>query len=386
MGQKVERSEVLFYVAWILFLISMLMETTALCERSATNILPFVLKILRYGAYLVCCLKIMVTNFGKRSLWKICFMMGIFLFSFVGSLNQTMLLYSFLMLAAISVDSYKIMKVTIVIQGCFLASIVLFSQIGILEDYLFVRDAGQYRHGLGFSWTTTAAIIYFYFLLGYIYVKQEKFKILHVIILEALNYWLYRMTDSRMAFLISSIFIVFFAFQSINRKRWKILSKYNKVYILVPIFLFVFSIILFLSYNEINPIFVKLNELLSDRLALGSSAIQKYGFSLFGKKIEWVGYSINAPTKADAVGYNYVDSSYLQLTLNYGIFFVNIVLVIYMYAIYKAIKIKDYYLVVIYMAILLFSMTEPRLMNLTFNPFPLFAFAQLSERKINRNS
>lgn len=379
MGQKVERSEVLFYVAWILFLISMLMETTALCERSVTNVLPFVLKIMRYGAYLICCLKIMLTDLEKRSFWGICFMMGIFLFSFFGSSNQTMLLYSFIMLAAISVDGYKIIRVTTVTQGFFLTIIVLLSQVGILEDYLFVRDAGHYRHGLGFSWTTTSAIIYFYFILGYIYVKQEKLKILHVIILEAFNYWLYRMTDSRMAFLISSIFVVFFAFQSINRKRWKFLSKFNRIYILVPIILFVFCIILFLNYNEINPMFIKLNELLSDRLSLGSSAIQKYGFSLFGQKIEWVGYSINTPTKVDAVGYNYVDSSYLQLALNYGIFFVITILVIYMYAIYKAIRIKNYYLVAIYMAVLLFSMTEPRLMNLTFNPFPLFAFAQLNE-------
>lgn len=43
----------------------------------------------------------------------------------------------------------------------------------------------------------------------------------------------------------------------------------------------------------------------------------------------------------------------------------------------KPTKRKDYYLVTILTAILVFSMTEPRLMNFAFNPFPILLFSTI---------
>lgn len=81
---------------------------------------------------------------------------------------------------------------------------------------------------------------------------------------------------------------------------------------------------------------------------------------------------------AEAVGYNYVDCSYLQLLLEYGVLFLIAVIGIYTVAIYRAVKVQDYYLVWILLIVLLFGITEPRLMNFAFNPFPLMAFCRLS--------
>ena len=56
--------------------------------------------------------------------------------------------------------------------------------------------------------------------------------------------------------------------------------------------------------------------------------------------------------------------------------FLIIVLLIYSVVLYKAVRQKDYYLISIVTVILIFSVTEPRLMNLAFNPFPLLAFGK----------
>lgn len=370
-----KRTEILFYFAWILFSFSVLMELTAI--SSDNEIVLIVTKLIRYGAYAVCCIKILLDYVKKNNIYVIIIMMVVLVISGFKSTNKTMLLYSLILLAAYNLESSKIMKISLWMQGFFLTFVVGLSQLGILEDYLFVRDETHYRHGLGFGWTTTAPILFLYFMLIFIYLKKDKFNIFHAAVLELINIWFYLMTDSRMAFLISSVFIVFFAIQSINKRRWKCLSKFNKIYIAMPVLICVFSLLLFKFYDADEPFWIRLNSVLSDRLALGVDAIRNFGFTLFGQNIEWVGFSIKTPTKMEAVGYNYVDSSYLQLILNYGVFFLIVVITIYVVAIYKAIKSRDYYLTVILIIILGFSVTEPRLMNLAFNPFPLLAFCQL---------
>lgn len=115
------------------------------------------------------------------------------------------------------------------------------------------------------------------------------------------------------------------------------------------------TLVMFKLYDESIHSWFWLNSILSDRLRLGANAIEQYGFSLFGKPIEWIGFSIKKTTMEEAIGYNYVDSSYLQLGLNYGLIFLGVVLLIYSIIMNRAIKRKDYYLVSIITIILLFQ-------------------------------
>ena len=251
------------------------------------------------------------------------------------------------------------------------------SKLGILQDFLFGEGTERIRHGLGFSWTTTGPILFFYFMLGYIYLKKEKFGFKQACILGLFNILFFHFTDSRMAFLLSSAFLLFFTFISKNNVKKKIEHKY--LFMAIPVVLCTLSIVIESVYNPESQVLNSLNHLLSNRLALGKNAVNKYGFSLLGQKIEWIGFNINNPDMS--TDYNYVDSSYLQLTLEYGFFFIFIVIGIYLYGIYRAIKSEDRYLLYIYIIILLFALTEPRLMNFAFNPFPLLIFTYASEDK-----
>ncbi len=374
---KFRKDFLLQYVAWTVFLFSILLESTVWSVGDDGDILLKISKMFRYLAYGICLSKIVMGRYRVRTLWWCCVLATIFFLSYVGSRNRVMVLYLLILFAAIGVDSRCHIRIANVMQTSFLCIFILLSLTGLVTDYVFDPNS-RMRHGLGFTWTTTAPIIYFYTMLCYIYIKREKISYLGYLIMECVNFWLYKMTDTRMAFVFSSFFLLFFAIERSMKNRWRFWRLFERLYCIVPSIICTASLILYWCYDSSNDVWRKLNELLSNRLYLGKEAILNYGIHVFGQNIRWVGFSIRRPTMAEAVGYNYVDCSYLQLLLEYGVLFLIAVIGIYTVAIYRAVKVQDYYLVWILLIVLLFGITEPRLMNFTFNPFPLMAFCRLS--------
>lgn len=372
--------EILFYIAWSIFIFSLIAKSAVVFLNVDSAELVF--KLIRYVAYAICCIKILRM---ESTNWKIVMAIMVvltFVLSYTGSRNMTMPLYSLIIISAMGIEDKKIITNSVWVQSILLFTIVGLSQLGIIEDYIFDPDA-RVRHGLGFDWTTTGAILFFYIVCGILYVKKNKITLIEIALLEVINYWFYKMTDSRMSFGILTLCLLFWAFQKIVKMDLSFVSKFKYLLIIYPFLMQILSVIAFSKYNPASPIWAKFNDILSDRLELSKNAIDTYGFSLFGKEIEWIGYSIERPNKSSAIGYNYVDSSYLQLTLVYGVVFIIVVLAIYAYAMYKFIKAKDYYAVILNIVILTFSLTEPRLMNFAYNPFALLAFSKIRDLKKN---
>ena len=113
--------------------------------------------------------------------------------------------------------------------------------------------------------------------------------------------------------------------------------------------------------------------------------MEEFGIRLLGQKIDWVGYGgLGHVFQSLDREYNYVDCSYIQMMLEYGVIFLAIVVGIYTIAVYRAVKEEDWYLVFALLIVLGFGITEPRLMNFAFNPFPLMAFCRLRQPEIER--
>ena len=113
----------------------------------------------------------------------------------------------------------------------------------------------------------------------------------------------------------------------------------------------------------------------------GRAGIDEYGLKLFGNKIEWIGYDADWES---GMKYNYVDSSYLQIALEYGIIVLAVILLLYALLIFTSIKNKKYYLCWLALIILVFCVTEPRLVKLAYNPFLLLAVTESSKYFLNR--
>lgn len=110
---------------------------------------------------------------------------------------------------------------------------------------------------------------------------------------------------------------------------------------------------------------------------LGQWAIQKYGITVFGQPIEWVGAGILNDGFAE--NYNYVDCSYLQLLLMYGIIPFIFIIGIYIYGIFRSIKNDNYWAVFVLLATLVHAVTEPHLIGFSMNIMVLLPLAKIKQ-------
>lgn len=362
----ITKEEFLFYVAWILFILTTILELTMWSLGGFGETLLTLTKLLRYGSYAICAISILMKCFQKSRLIGIVAIFGVLALSFLGSGNKTMLLYIFLIVAAYGLNGRRVIGVSFVTRALLLLLIVGGSFVGLVENYIFTPTVRE-RHGLGFTWTTTSAVLFFFLVLQWVYVRREKLTIIELGLMEAIQLFLYRLTDSRMVFYLGTLFVGVVFLAKLFGFRWKLTEKVKWLFMITPTAICLVSIAIHAFYNENHPLWVKLNNFLSNRLALGRSAFEKYGVSLLGNEVEWVGHSVVATNRV----YNYVDCSYVQLLIEYGVLFLIMVIVIYTVMMYHAIKNKRYETLWVLLFVLGFSITEPRLMNLIFNPFPL---------------
>ena len=93
-----------------------------------------------------------------------------------------------------------------------------------------------------------------------------------------------------------------------------------KIFALLPYSAVVFaSTVTYLSYkfSWSNPFLVSINKLITGRLALGRNAFDTFGVHLFGtRNVQFIG---SGGKTESVIGYNYVDSSYVQMLFTYGI-------------------------------------------------------------------
>lgn len=376
---KMKRNEIVFFLAFIIFICSVVLEMTIWNVSLDGDPVFFsqVLKMMRYLSYGLCLLKILMDAVYARTemiTWGI--ICVLLLLCYIGSMNKTMVLYLLFFIAAREIYAEHIIKVAVWIQSVILVITVGLSQLGFIEDYIMEPDIRP-RHFLGFSWTTTGAILYFFILLEYIYIKKGRLKLIEYCLLLGIDWWFYHMTDSRMAFVLSAAVLTFFWMFGRYITSEKSNKSFYRLFMFAPLLISVFAIILHAKYNSANEIYFKINSLLSGRLRLGYEAIADYGISLFGQPIEWIGFALGTDSSK---AYNYVDCSYLQVMLEYGVVFLLIMIVLYSLAIRNAFIEKEYYLCWIFLFVLAFSITEPRLIDLAFNPFVLLGVSEPGRR------
>lgn len=133
-----------------------------------------------------------------------------------------------------------------------------------------------------------------------------------------------------------------------------------------------YLVLLLLIFIDRVAFFLKLNKLLSNRLYLGNNALHKYGVSMFGKQIKWIGNGGYGHTFTQFEGaYNYVDCSYIRILLDYGVVIFLLVMVGFTMAIRYTIEENNKYLMWALVFVGGYSIIEPRLIEIGFNPFVL---------------
>ena len=289
------------------------------------------------------------------------------------------LVYSMLLVLLVNVDMKVVLRNYVVVAGILVVGVFLLSLAGIVPNLQYNR-AGVIRNSFGFIYPTDFASHCFYLFLAISYLLKDKFIWTRSLFGVLLSAFIIKYCDARLnalSILLATVIFIYFYYSN---------GKKIKIFALLPYSAVVFaSVVTYFSYkfSWSNPFLVSINKLITGRLALGRNAFDTFGVHLFGtRNVQFIG---SGGKTESVIGYNYVDSSYVQMLFTYGIVPVVLLLIIYVVASRKQYKDGQYLFVAILSLIAFNCMIEAFWFVPTYNIFMflLFTTNTFSEKESN---
>ncbi|MGG7142773.1 hypothetical protein ACQPVP_04840 [Clostridium nigeriense] len=371
---KMELSDLIYYIAYFLYLTKMVITTTMFNEHLG-RIVTVPITLICLGLLLI---KILLLNeYSKKNF----IIMGILTLcaglTYINSSYNDLIFLVLFIIGANNVNFKNIVKIFLAVRISILLIAMLSAKLGLIEDIIYIRE-GKIRQSFGSLYPTDFAAGVFFIALAYLYIKCEKLKIRDVIIFVFLGIGVSYFCDAR----VDSICIFGIAIYSLfkvmyNKKENLKINKFlNVILSSSMIICTAFSIIISIIYNNSNKIMLFLNKLLSNRLELAKKGIDKYGFTLFGQRVDMVGNG--GSTSVNPTEYFFIDSSYLFVALRYGMIALIIFCILFTIYIKKTIDLGEITIAFIIMIIAINSIVAHRLLDIAYNPFLLVFFAKIS--------
>lgn len=379
-----KKYEIIFLVLFAVYYGGLiLINTMYSLEPAFSSLLAYSRKLCYLSMMLLLAANLLSGLYNRRQI-ILFVIVGIILFiiayqskNFVHTLILWILLYD-----AKDVSLKKIIRVAFIVNVLILSLSVFGVLTGVIDDRLYYRGDMFVRHSLGFQYTTNIANYFMSTVLMFVYINHKKPLIFSFLVL-ILTYVIFATTDTKSAFIFSTIAIIFYIFYSLNLIP-AFIEKITGLFSVIgaEAALIICLLLQYIYRIRRNGIGGKLNAILNGRLDLANSAIDNYGINLFGREVEWIGAdNIYSEVK---LAYNYVDSSFLQYILTFGIVYIVLVCLLYTYMGYKANKQKDIALSFVFLVIIGHSMFDPQMMWLDYTPFLLYFLAG-TEKKNNIN-
>lgn len=369
-GNKIilKNKEYLFWLAYVIYIAELLFFSSMYGEFDSLQTL---FAGVRSITYLLICTKIVMDFFYKEYDKKELVFIGAITILLLLSAkiigNKAMFIYWVFIIAAHNIELEKIVKATIIVHLCCMFIIIASYIGGVVENRIYIQEGGRSRASLGYQYTTDSSNYFFHIILMYIYIKKEKISWESIGTLMLCNLLLFELTDTKNAFILGTFVLIIAGVMKI----FKCLRNNNIVYKAGAIFAMPLAsgTIIYLSFlfNEQVRWMKELDTLFSGRLTMGYNAFKTYGISVWGKAIQWIGGTRNYMKNPGE--YNYVDSSYTQILINYGVLIFILVCFLFVLLSWRASKKNDVYLMLVLVIISLHSFLDPQLLWMGFNPF-----------------
>lgn len=312
---------------------------------------------------LLLCLSVMVSHYaGKKDLF--------FLIIILASLRGVH--FSF------------ILKWYLLIQIVLMAVTVQAAVQGVIPNMEVVRNETKMRYGMGYDYPSVTMTFLFFIVMAYAWLKRAHAFWLPIAVFFVVTIWLFQKTDARMGLL--AILVVFLSMgidrglAHWNKKKSK-KSLHKNVFCSIiggmgavvndtlPFWMIGFMI--FASAKYPNAAWTELaDNILTKRVQYSAAALENYGIPLFGQVIQWVGYGgENAGKLAEGLEYNFVDCSYLQMLVQYGLVWTLVILTSLSALLHKLRKEKAWYSLFLVWMVVGYCFVEPRLLEVHANIF-----------------
>lgn len=365
LGQGVRRR--IFMAAFTIYMVELIVFTSMYAKVEP---LQRFFAMVRVTSYLLVCCKLLLDFLAKTFSWKEIGVVGLLSLFLLWTAYKTgrkaILIYWAFIVAAHDIEFERIIKRSCMAHLWGLLFVFASRYAGIIENRIYAPTSRQ-RDSMGFQFATEGPNFFFYTILMWIYWRKENITWLELAALSAGNFFLFYKTDTKSAFALGCVALVLAALLKVSRY----LRRYHRFYVLPAVgsvpFLAYGIFKLSVHFNQGKQWMADLNKLLSSRLALGKAGYMDYGVELWGRRIEWVGGTNGFEDIAKA--YNYVDSSFLQILLQYGLVFLLFLIIVFMIlGIKTAIK-KDTYFLLVFLMFAVHSTFDPQIIWMEFNSF-----------------
>lgn len=318
--------------------------------------------------------------------WKeyvLALVLGVWMFHITDANGGTnLLVYVLLALGARNFRFRTLMWVYFPIALLISAATVAGSQLGWVENLIYTAREG--RMSFGFIYPTDCAAHFLFLGLGYWYMRGKKLHYPEILVFFALGLAAWYGCKGRFSTVLlmlvtaSALAYLFLSKRVKDPQRWDQICQGipSKILVLVPLLCNLGVHIISICYSDANEFLVWFNRILSNRLLLVKKGIDIYGFRLWGSNIPMVGSGgdVNLPSK-----YYYIDSSFMQVSLLYGLAALAVVLILFTMACLYARREKDWILLLVLVFVALHGLFEHHAFQLAYSPFLLAAFCRSEE-------
>lgn len=241
--------------------------------------------------------------------------------------------------------------------------------VNILRNFISVRVGnGAIRYSLGFNWVTNPAQLAFFFVAAYVVLRNKKTTYWEMLLFELVSGYIYFYTDTINPFLLTTVLLAYMAFERFRAFK----PLFLRVQFFKSVLSYPFALAAALMFmGAMLPqgrVFQLLNRVFNRRFWLSYNGLVEYGIHPFGQRIVFRNQSEQGGFLA---GYNYVDSSYIQYTLLYGIFFMLLIIVALSLVTRNVVSENNELLAVVLAILAIHAMFDPQLLWLWYSPFAM---------------
>jgi hypothetical protein len=255
-------------------------------------------------------------------------------------------------------------------------------QFNIIEHVIRNRD-GIPRYSFGSIYATDFAARIFFLCAAYCYLKYENLNIKDSIIFWIAGIFVSYYCDARL----DTICIFILSLLPIAKAVLKgkvYMNRYIEwlIALSIPIFA-TLSVGMSYLYSPNNKFMVFLDKILTGRLHFAKRGLNEYGITLLGEDIKMTGLGGTNKTITD---YFFVDSSYVQIALKYGIVFLVILCIYYVVFMKNRLENNDILLPISIVIVGINGIVAHHFINPAYNVFLLALFAHINKTKVNKKN
>ena len=273
--------------------------------------------------------------------------------------------------SAYNVKIRDIVKTLFFTQLAALLTAMTMALTGVVDNITYRRgDSSALRYSMGFYHPNTLAQKVFQLCVMYVYLLGRKLRLPHIALVALISVVVYYITDSRTALFMSLyLILMLLAYLLSVRKVWPFYRLSERGMRLLRFVFFAaaaLSVAISLTASTVNYArFLSVGDTLMSRVTQMQLYLSAYSLKPFGQYLYYAGSSLSASIRNENL-YT-LDNSYMYLILGYGVVTTAVYLALMFFTLRKAVREKNYLILIILSAYALYGLTETLLLRLSLN-------------------